>query len=56
MEVFVGDAAYTRRIWDTGDAMHTLPPGQAEDIDAWRTSLRDLRHREPARVHFCHDT
>ena len=56
VEVFVGDAAYTRRIWDTGDAMHTLPPGQAEDIDAWRTSLRDLRRREPARVHFCHDT
>ena len=55
VEVFVGDAAYTRRIWDTRGDVSTLPPGQAADIEAWRTSLRSLRGREPARVHFCHD-
>jgi len=55
-EIFVGDAAYTRRIWETRGDVRTLPPGQAADIEAWRASLRDLRDRDPAHLHFCHDT
>lgn len=55
VELFIGDAAYTRRVWDEGADASKLPPGQAEDLEPWRRSLRDLRDRNPARVHFCHD-
>ena len=55
VELFVGDAAYTRSVWDADGETTKLPPGQAEDIDAWRSSLRGLREINPARVHFCHD-
>jgi N-acyl homoserine lactone hydrolase len=53
-ELFVGDAAYTRAIWNHPD-MATLPDGQAADEGAWHDSLAALKGLEPARVHFCHD-
>jgi N-acyl homoserine lactone hydrolase len=53
-ELFIGDAAYPRAIWNHPD-MSRLPDGQADDVDAWHRSLSDLRTLEPARVHFCHD-
>jgi N-acyl homoserine lactone hydrolase len=54
-EVFVGDAAFTRAIWRAENAA-PLPPGQAEDLLAWRHSLQGLRDLTPTSVHFCHDT
>ena len=54
VEVFVGDAAFRRAIWD-GDDSGELPPGQAEDEASWRRSLDGLRRLSPVRVHFCHD-
>jgi len=56
VELFVGDAAYRRDVWNAGSEATGLPPGQAEDIDTWRSSLNGLREINPARVHFCHDT
>jgi len=53
-ELFIGDAAYTRAIWNHPD-MPNLPDGQAADVDAWHRSLDNLKSRTPARVHFCHD-
>ena len=53
-ELFIGDAAYTRRIWDSSGT-GTLPDGQAADIDAWRGTLGTLKALTPERVHFCHD-
>ncbi|MFI5284883.1 MAG: MBL fold metallo-hydrolase [Candidatus Dormibacteria bacterium] len=53
-ELFIGDAAYTRAIWNHAD-MSRLPDGQADDVDAWHRSLSNLKSLEPARVHFCHD-
>ncbi len=53
-ELFIGDAAYTRRIWESSGA-GTLPDGQAADIDAWRGTLGTLKTLAPERVHFCHD-
>jgi N-acyl homoserine lactone hydrolase len=53
-ELFIGDAAYTRAIWNHPD-MAALPDGQAADEDAWHDSLATLKALEPARVHFCHD-
>jgi N-acyl homoserine lactone hydrolase len=55
VEMFVGDAAFRRAIWETEDASD-LPPGQADDLAAWQQSLRALRGMEPDVVHFCHDT
>jgi N-acyl homoserine lactone hydrolase len=53
-ELFIGDAAYTRAVWNHPD-MPALPDGQAADVDAWHRSLDSLRSVAPARVHFCHD-
>ena len=38
IDLFIGDAAYTRAIWDRGPDVTRLPPGQASDGDAWRRS------------------
>jgi glyoxylase-like metal-dependent hydrolase (beta-lactamase superfamily II) len=53
-ELFIGDAAYTRAIWNHPD-MAKLPDGQAADADAWHDSLTNLKTLAPAEVHFCHD-
>jgi len=53
-ELFVGDAAFRRTVWDSPGA-EQLAPGQAEDVESWRRSLERLRALTPARVHFCHD-
>ena len=54
-ELFIGDAAYTRAVWDHATATSALPPGQAEHLEAWHQTLVGLRSRSPARIHFCHD-
>ena len=54
VELFIGDAAYTRRIYESS-GMGRLPDGQASDIDVWRGTLTDLKVLEPQRLHFCHD-
>lgn len=53
-ELMVGDAAYTRTTWQSRGA-GALPPGQADDVQAWRRSLQDLRALPASAVHFCHD-
>jgi N-acyl homoserine lactone hydrolase len=53
-ELFIGDAAYTRAVWES-DGLRRLPEGQAADVDAWRGTLANLKALAPARVHFCHD-
>lgn len=53
-ELFIGDAAYTRRIYESS-GMGKLPDGQASDLDVWRATLTDLKALEPQRLHFCHD-
>jgi N-acyl homoserine lactone hydrolase len=53
-ELFIGDAAYTRAVWES-DGLRGLPEGQAADVDAWRGTLANLKALAPARVHFCHD-
>jgi len=53
-ELFIGDAAYTRAIWNHPD-MANLPDGQAANADAWHDSLTGLKALMPERVHFCHD-
>jgi N-acyl homoserine lactone hydrolase len=53
-ELFIGDAAYTRAVWES-DGLCRLPEGQAADTDAWRGTLANLKALAPARVHFCHD-
>ena len=53
-ELFIGDAAYTRAVWNHPN-MPNLPDGQASDVDAWHRSLDDLKSIGPARVHYCHD-
>ena len=54
-ELFIGDAAYTRAVWDHATATSKLPPGQAEDVEIWHQTLEGLRSRSPAKIHFCHD-
>lgn len=54
LDVFVGDAAFTHRVWDDPDLGPSLP-GQTEDVAAWRRSFDALHALAPARVHFCHD-
>lgn len=54
IELFIGDAAYTRAVWEKAGAGR-LPEGQAEDVETWRGSLANLKALAPARVHFCHD-
>lgn len=53
-ELFIGDAAYTRAVWNHPDPSN-LPEGQAADIEAWQGSLAGLRALAPASVRFCHD-
>jgi N-acyl homoserine lactone hydrolase len=55
-EVLIGDAAYTPRQYRE-PASEELPPGQADDLAAWRDSLARVRSLDPGvRVHFCHHT
>ena len=54
-ELFIGDAAYTRAIWDRASESSKLPSGQAADTDTWHQTIADLRARKPEKVHFCHD-
>jgi N-acyl homoserine lactone hydrolase len=54
-ELFIGDAAYTRAVWDHATPTSKLPPGQAEDAGVWHQTLVGLRSRSPAKIHFCHD-
>jgi N-acyl homoserine lactone hydrolase len=54
-DLLIGDAAYTPRQY-LGHAGQDLPPGQASDLAAWRSSLQRIRSAGAARVHFCHDT
>jgi N-acyl homoserine lactone hydrolase len=54
-ELFIGDAAYTRAVWDRATAASKLPSGQAADSEAWYQTLVGLRSRSPAKIHFCHD-
>jgi N-acyl homoserine lactone hydrolase len=54
-ELFIGDAAYTRAVWERATESSKLPPGQAADTESWYHTLNDLRARAPARIHFCHD-
>jgi len=54
-DLLIGDAAYTPQLY-AGPDEQKLPPGQAEDRDAWATSLGRIRATEAARVHFCHHT
>jgi glyoxylase-like metal-dependent hydrolase (beta-lactamase superfamily II) len=53
-ELFIGDAAYTRAVWEHEGA-RALPDGQAADLDTWRATLTDLKALAPKRIHFCHD-
>jgi len=53
-ELFVGDAAYTRAVWDNEGA-GGLPDGQAADVDAWQGTLTNLKALAAERLHFCHD-
>jgi len=54
-ELFIGDAAYTRAIWDHASVSSKLPSGQAADADSWHQTLATLRARKPEKIHFCHD-
>jgi N-acyl homoserine lactone hydrolase len=54
-ELFIGDAAYTRAVWDHATASSKLPPGQAADVEAWHQTLVGLRSRSPTKIHFRHD-
>ena len=54
-DLLIGDAAYTPLLY-AGPDEQKLPPGQAEDRDAWAASLGRIRATEAARVHFCHHT
>jgi N-acyl homoserine lactone hydrolase len=53
-ELFIGDAAYTRVVWEHAGARR-LPDGQAADLETWRSTLTGLKALAPARIHFCHD-
>ena len=53
-ELFIGDAAYTRIVWEHAGARR-LPDGQAADLETWRSTLAGLKELDPARIHFCHD-
>jgi N-acyl homoserine lactone hydrolase len=57
-DLLIGDAAYTPRIYSDPalDTDGRLPPGQASDLPAWRSSLRRIQSLDPDRVHFCHHT
>jgi glyoxylase-like metal-dependent hydrolase (beta-lactamase superfamily II) len=54
-DLLIGDAAYTPRQYASPDG-EKLPPGQASDLTAWRTSMSRIREVAAGRVHFCHHT
>jgi N-acyl homoserine lactone hydrolase len=54
-DLLIGDAAYTPQLY-SWPADRKLPPGQAEDPDAWAASLGRIRATQADRVHFCHHT
>jgi N-acyl homoserine lactone hydrolase len=54
-DLLIGDAAYTPKIFG-GPEGQKLPPGQADDRDAWEVSIGRIRSTSAARVHFCHHT
>ncbi len=54
-DLLIGDAAYTPQLY-SWPAEKKLPPGQAEDRDAWAASLGRIRATGADRVHFCHHT
>ena len=54
-ELCIGDAAYTRAIWEHAKVSSRLPDGQAADVEVWYRTLTDLKAHSPAKVHFCHD-
>jgi N-acyl homoserine lactone hydrolase len=56
-QLFIGDAAYTKDIFERFEDLRVEKVvGQADDVAAWRESLRRVRDRNPEAVHFCHDT
>lgn len=56
-DLFIGDAAYTKDIFDDFENLEVeRVGGQAADPDAWRQSLRHVSSLAPAAIHFCHDT
>jgi N-acyl homoserine lactone hydrolase len=54
-DLLIGDAAYTPQLY-SWPAEKKLPPGQADDRDAWAASLGRIRATGADRVHFCHHT
>jgi N-acyl homoserine lactone hydrolase len=54
-DLLIGDAAYTPQLY-SWPAEKKLPPGQADDRDAWAASIGRIRATQAARVHFCHHT
>ena len=54
-DLLIGDAAYTPKLYG-GPQGQKLPPGQADDRDAWEASIGRIRSSGAARVHFCHHT
>ncbi len=56
-QVFIGDAAYNARIFESHEDFDpNQVPGQAADSGSWRRSLERLHSMRPEQVHFCHDT
>jgi N-acyl homoserine lactone hydrolase len=56
-DLFIGDAAYTKDIFDGFEDLQVeRVGGQAEDPIAWRESLRRVSSLAPEAIHFCHDT
>jgi N-acyl homoserine lactone hydrolase len=56
-DLFIGDAAYTKDIFDGFEHLQVeRVGGQAEDPIAWRESLRRVTALAPESIHFCHDT
>ena len=56
-QLFIGDAAYTKDVFDNFEQLEVERlTGQAADPDAWRESLRKVTALRPEAVHFCHDT
>ena len=54
-DLLIGDAAYTPRLY-SWPADRELPPGQADDREAWEASVGRIRATGADRVHFCHHT
>jgi glyoxylase-like metal-dependent hydrolase (beta-lactamase superfamily II) len=54
-DVLIGDAAYTTVLYENPGLVDKVP-GQAADVESWRSSLERVRALGAAQVHFCHDT